>query len=173
MTIASCGTDLVDFARMDTSKTLNEARAAAERKDFAEAERLLRQVLASDADSVPALDLLGFVLYFMGQAVEAEAVCRRTLELRPNHAYALKGLGLCVAKQGRLDEGVKHLEAAIARSPRWFDPYWDLAITLADAGRWAQAIQVVEQARGAMPERQQEWDTMERHVRTSGARARS
>jgi Flp pilus assembly protein TadD len=149
-----------------------QAEEAARAKDFVLAESLLRNHLSGDPDHVGALDLLGYVLYFQGRAEEAEAVCRRTLELSPDHPYALKGLGLCLGKRGDI-EGARHsIERAMEIEPRWFDPYWDLCVVLVDAGRIADAFGVLTRARAALPDRQSEWDRMERHARTAGARLR-
>ena len=149
---------------------LDEAMTLAKRRDFKRSESLLREVLDAQPDNVPALDLLGYVLYFQDRATEAETVCRQTLELKPGHAYALKGLGLCMAKRGRVDEAVETIEAAIAAKPDWFDPYWDLCVTLVDAGRHADACAVMKRAREAIPSRAGDWERMERHARTMGAR---
>lgn len=140
-------------------------------RELKEAETALREILDESPGDRKALDLLGYVLYFLGRYREAEAVCRQTLGLHPDHPYALKGLGLCVAKRGALDEAVRHLERAIELAPRYFDPYWDLAVTLVDAGRSAEALSVVQRGRTAFPEKAEEWDKMDRHARNQGAQA--
>lgn len=155
---------------MKTKALLEEATALATRREFAPAEKLLREVLAEHPASVPALDLLGYVLYFLERPAEAEVVCRQTLELRPGHPYALKGLGLCIAKRGATDEAVATIEAAIAGKPDWFDPYWDLCVTLVEARRYADACAIIKRAREAIPSRAQDWERMERHARRMGAR---
>lgn len=149
---------------------LDEAMGAAQRREFGRAEAMAREVLESRPDHVGALDLLGYVLYFQDRAAEAEGVCRRTLELRPDHPYALKGLGLCLARNGDLEGAVASIERAISLKPDWFDPYWDLAVTLVEAGRTSEAVAAIQRARAALPNREREWDKMERHARATGAR---
>ncbi len=149
---------------------LDEATALAKRRDFKRSEALLREVLESRPENVAALDLLGYVLYFQNRVKEAEQICRQTLELKPGHAYALKGLGLCIAKRGDVDEAVATIESAITAKPDWFDPYWDLCVTLVDAGRYADACAVMKRARESIPSRAGDWDRMERHARKMGAR---
>ena len=151
---------------------LQRAKIAAEARDYRTCEVLSREVLTDDSNSLMALDLLGFALYFLGQAQEAEQICQRTLQIDPEHAYAFKGLGLCLAKRGDLEGAVQSIERAIQIKPSWFDPYWDLGVTLAAAGRCAEAIEVVKRGRVAIPQRASEWDKLERHARTTGARAR-
>jgi Flp pilus assembly protein TadD len=149
---------------------LDEAMTLAKRRDFKRSESLAREVLEDQPKNVAALDLLGYVLYFQDRAEEAEQVCRKTLEIRPGHAYALKGLGLCIAKRGDTDEAVATIEAAIAAKPDWFDPYWDLCVTLVDAERYADACTVMKRAREKIPSRAGDWERMERHARKMGAR---
>ena len=79
------------------------------------AEPLLREVLEAEPDNLPALDLLGFVLYFLDRPEEGEQACRRALELEPDHAYAHKGLGLNLAKRGGdLEAALGHIRRAMA-----------------------------------------------------------
>jgi Flp pilus assembly protein TadD len=151
---------------------LEQARTAAQGRDYATAEKLAREVTQSEPDNVAALDVLGFALFFLGRYEEGEKVCLRTLELAPDHAYAHKGLGLCVAKRKATDQAVAHLKRAMEPKPDWFDPYWDLAVTLVEAGRWSEAVEVARSGRAAVPSRAADWDRVERHARAAGARAR-
>jgi Flp pilus assembly protein TadD len=157
---------------MASSSKMTEARKASEGRDFATAATILREILEETPEDIQALDMLGYVLYFMGRPADAETVCLKTLKLSPDHPYALKGLGLCLAKRGAIDEAVASIEKAIVLRPTWFDPRWDLAVTLVEAGRWLNAIAVVDCARKALPDRAKDWDRMERHARASGAKAR-
>jgi tetratricopeptide (TPR) repeat protein len=109
-------------------------------------------VLAQEPHNLNALDLQGFVLYFLDRPAEAEMACRKALALEPNRAYSTKGLGLCVAKQGRIDEGLDLLRKAIQLEPHWFDPRWDLAVVLGDAKRFDEAFTVLTEAESAVPQ---------------------
>lgn len=130
---------------------LAQAKQAARAGLLDEADALLAEVLAGEQDNVQALDLCGFVRFFQGRFAEAEGCCRRVLELDPQHAYAHKGLGLCLARQGRLDEGVAELEQAIRLKPWWLDPYWDLAVVLDEGGRPGDALKVLARGQVAVP----------------------
>jgi Tfp pilus assembly protein PilF len=131
---------------------LEAAHQAANRREFARAERLLLEVLSDDACSLIALDLLGFVQYFQERPAEAEQACRRAIAIDPKRAYSNKGLGLCLAKQGKLDEGLPYLREAIRLEPNWFDPRWDMAIVLSEVGRYDEALEVLAEAELAVPE---------------------
>ena len=134
---------------------IKQVRAAIEEHDLGEARARIRQGLALDPDNLTLLDLGGFVAFFLGDYRATEDYCRRALAVKPDHAYACKGLGLGLARQGRVEEGVACLERAIAMAPQWMDSYWDLAVTLMEEGRTDQALQVVERAEQAVPEHAQ------------------
>jgi tetratricopeptide (TPR) repeat protein len=139
--------------RTPVQRILERATAAAQGRRLDEASALLEQVLADDDVNLRALDLLGFVRYFQGRPAEAESCCRRALAVDPDHAYAHKGLGLCLAKQGRVDEGVASLERAMSLSPGWFDPYWDLCVVLLEARRFGEVREVARRGAAAVPSR--------------------
>ena len=156
---------------MSLKERLQAARDATVAKEFDRAESLLREILHEASENLTALDLMGFVLYSLGRPEEGERMCRRALAVRPDHAYAHKGLGLNMAKRGGdLDEAIRHLKLATDLQPGWFDPYWDLLITLLEAERFDEAREELERAREALPKRKREWATMEQEIeRRSGA----
>jgi tetratricopeptide (TPR) repeat protein len=159
---------------MSLEEQLDRARAEAKAKRFVTAEVLLRDLLKQDPDNITALDLLGFVLYFRGRPEQGEEACRRVLQLSPNHAYAHKGLGLNIAKRGGdIDEAVSYIQRAIELEPEWFDPRWDLLVTLLDAKRLDQAQADLARARQALPKHAAQWDAMEREIRSRTAAATS
>ena len=130
---------------------LQGAHRAAAHGDFEMAEQLLRTVLSDDANCLQALDLMGFVQYFQGRPGEAESCCRRALAIEPTRPYSNKGLGLCLAKQGKLDEGLPYLLEAIRLAPEWLDPRWDLAIVLLEASRFEETLEAIAAAETAIP----------------------
>ncbi len=150
--------------REAVKRRVDAASAAATRRDYAGALVELEAALADDPTHLRALDLAGFVLFFLGRFADAEAMCRRAIAIDPDHAYARKGLGLCVARQGRVDEGVASLRRAIALKPAWFDPYWDLGVVLRDAGRPGEAREVLEEGARAVPDRRADFEAFRREL---------
>lgn len=138
-------------APASVDEILKQVRAALAEHDLGEARARIRQGLALAPENLELLDLGGFVAFFLGDYQSTEDFCRKALAVKPDHAYAYKGLGLGLARQGRVDEGVASLERSIALAPQWCDSYWDLAVTLMDAGRTDEALQVVERAEKAVP----------------------
>jgi Flp pilus assembly protein TadD len=127
------------------------ARQAVQEKRLDTAANIITRALENEPDHIGALDLLGFVRFFQKQYTECEQCCRRVLELKPGHAYALSGLGMALARQDRLEEGVKMLEQAMAAKPAWPEPYWDLAVILIEAGDKARAAEVLNQGKVNAP----------------------
>jgi len=136
---------------MEADPRLAAAREHAEARRFAQAERLLGELLRDRPRSLPAWDLLGYVQYFAGRPADAERACREALSIDPAHAYARKGLGLCLAAQGKLEQGLEELRAAIELEPRWCDPRHDLCVTLLQAQRFEDARTVVREALAVLP----------------------
>lgn len=143
---------------------LAEAQRAAQARQFGRAETLLSALLQERPESVEALDLLGFVLFFSGRAAEAEAVCRRTLTLDPDHPYALSGLGVCLCAQGNSEQGIAALRRAIELRPEWLDPRWDLCVVLLEAGRLNEAARVLEEAAKCLPADTARWELLRQRI---------
>jgi tetratricopeptide (TPR) repeat protein len=145
---------------------LKKARDAARAKRYAEAAAILESVLGEDPQNLRALDLAGYVEFFRGNAERAEDYCRRALEIRPDHAYALSGLGSSLSRQGRIDEAIESFERAIAVKPDWFEPWFDMAVALDRSGRREQALEVLERARERFPRKSSRIDGLADRIRS-------
>ena len=124
---------------------LKKASQAASARDLDEAERCLLIVLEKEPNQIKALDLMGFVRFFQKRYSECEQLCRRVLDLEPGRAYALSGLGMALARQGKLDEGIEMLHAAMEKSPAWTEPYWDAAVLFIEIRDYPRARAILEQ----------------------------
>ncbi len=106
------------------------------------------------SDRLWMIDNLGYAFFRLGRPSDALACCRQAIELDPNHAYAYKGQGVCLAGMGQLDAGVASLLKAISLEPNFFDAYHDLAVILMQAGHhdqakpWAQRAYQLDPVRG-------------------------
>jgi len=149
---------------------VQQARAAINEHTLGDARDRINQGLALAPDNLTLLDLGGFVCFFLGDYVTTESYCRRALAVKPDHAYACKGLGLALARQGRVDEGVQSLERSIALAPEWVDSYWDLAVALLEAGRPDEALQTVERAEKVVPGEASRLRALAQTIRTRGRR---
>jgi tetratricopeptide (TPR) repeat protein len=149
---------------------IEQVRAAITEHSLGDARDKINQGLALVPDDLTLLDLGGFVCFFLGDYLATESYCRRALALQPDHAYACKGLGLALARQGRVDEGVQSLERSIALAPEWVDSYWDLAVALLEAGRSDEALHTVERAEKAAPDEAQRLRGLAQTIRARGRR---
>ena len=155
----------------DVPTLLVRAREATAEQRFEEAHRLLLRASALDSANLDVIDLLGFVCFSLRDYEASEAHNRRALALSANHAYAYCGLGLALARQGKLADGVSALERAIALSPHWYDPYHDLAVALAEANKLDEAVAVLARGSAAIPEAAATFANVEATLRTARSRA--
>jgi Flp pilus assembly protein TadD len=95
---------------------------------------------------------MGFVCFSLRDYEAAEGYNRRALARDPDHAFAHNGLGLSLARQGKFAEGTAAIERAIALAPRWYEPYHDLAVVLAEAGKKDEACAMLARGAAAIPE---------------------
>ena len=116
-----------------------------------EAAELLEQAVELDSENTRAWDLLGFVRWSLGDIDGAEEANKKSLAIKPLGAYAHKGLGVCFADQGKLDEAISELHHAMALKPLWVDPVHDLAVILFRNERYEEAIPLLEQCLEMQP----------------------
>ncbi|MBU1896739.1 tetratricopeptide repeat protein, partial [Myxococcota bacterium] len=138
--------------KQERDRLLQIARQSAERGERHRARVILARLAREDPQDVPVLDLLGFVLFFLGRYQEGLDACERALAIRPDHPYAHKGRGLHLAAIGRLDEGLIALRRAIELRPDWLDPRWDLCVTLIGAARCEEARAAMDEINARFPE---------------------
>lgn len=132
----------------DFEKLVADARENIKEENFQLAELYLNRALELKPGNAEALNLLGFVHFSMENYPECEAANRTVLEGNPDNAYSHKGLGICLSKTGQLEKGIEHLRRSIQLAADNFtDPYYDLAVILAENDRCPEAIEVLEQGR--------------------------
>jgi tetratricopeptide (TPR) repeat protein len=84
----------------------------------ADAEKLLRQMLATEPNNPRVLNHLGYLLATRGdQLDEAVLLVRRALQSDPERPEYLDSLGWAHFKKGELDDALKYLTAAAAKLP--------------------------------------------------------
>lgn len=107
-----------------------------------EATRQFRRAIEQQPNDAMLYNNLGFSLYLEGELTEAETVLARALELRPTFRRARMNHAVVLAKLERFDEALTDFE--MAGSPE--DACFNLAVLYADAGRYADAAQLLEKA---------------------------
>jgi radical SAM protein with 4Fe4S-binding SPASM domain len=136
----------------DVDLLTSKGRELAQNEDYQSAEIYLSRALEMKPGDTELLNLLGYAHYFLENYPECETCNRRALETDTDNAYSLKGLGLALSKQGRVDEGIKLLKKAVEHcNENFMDPYHDLAVTLMENNRPAEALTVLEEGRNRSP----------------------
>ncbi|MBC9878284.1 tetratricopeptide repeat protein [Bradyrhizobium sp. INPA01-394B] len=84
--------------------------------------------------------------YGKGQHAEVEAICRRILEVLPDHFDTLHLFGVFLSDVKRPEEAERVLRAAVAASPRSANAYCDLGTVLFELKRYEDARPIQEKA---------------------------
>lgn len=130
----------------DPAELVKKGREMMENEDFQLADIYIARALENTPNNTELLNLLGFINYNLENFPECEEYNRRVLRIDPQNAYALKGLGICVSKRGRVEEGVGYLRRSIElASDHFLDPFHDLAVVLSENNRIAEALEVLEE----------------------------
>jgi predicted Zn-dependent protease len=83
-----------------------------------EAEKILRQMLASEPANPRVMNHLGYLLATRGdQLDDAVTLVRRALQADPERPEYLDSLGWAYFKRGELDDALKYLSAAAQKLP--------------------------------------------------------
>ena len=102
---------------------------------------------------VAVLMVLGVATWMRaGVYADAETLWRDNVARNPDAYMAQNNLGTLLARTGRLEEAIAHLEQALRRGPDVFETHYNLGGALAAAGRTQEAIQHFEQALRLRPD---------------------
>jgi protein O-GlcNAc transferase len=101
---------------------------------------------ASGPDDPNALFTGATAQYDAGRLAEAEALCRRTLGVLPDHAWALNLLGVIHCRTGRGDQGVRLIAQALSLAPEEASFYNNFGTGLTGLGRHVDAVTAFRRA---------------------------
>jgi tetratricopeptide (TPR) repeat protein len=105
-----------------------------------DSESLWRHALAVTGDNVVARVSLCDALLYDNKVDEAGAEAREILQMWPGNAHALGMLGMALARQGRPDEALPYLFAALESNADVFRLRYNLANVLFQKGKVDEAI---------------------------------
>ena len=107
------------YERSPTNKSLFEkARAAVEKKDYANGVKFLNQIVEKDTSDFQAWTLLGTLYLAQEKREEAEKAYLKAIEVRPTYALPFINLGKLLLTQKRFDEAVDKLTRAVELQPQ-------------------------------------------------------
>ncbi len=117
---------------------------------LAEAEALLREVLATDSDEPSALFLLGSAVLTQGRSAEAAALLTRAVAIRPGHQEQRQALARALLANGRAAEALDAL-APLAANPALAELQFLLGTALNMLDRPRDAVTALGRAVAAAP----------------------
>ena len=116
-------------------------------KRFPDAEKVLRQMLATDPTNADALNSLGYMLANNNDRLdEAIRLVNQALQKEPGNGAYLDSLGWAHFKKGDLDQAEKYLTEAIAKLPMNAEVLDHIGDLRAKRSQWQQAIDSWSQA---------------------------
>src|SRR6267142_1412793 len=96
---------------------LADAETALEKKDYAQAETLLKRVVAENDKNYRAWFDLGHLYALSGRSPDAIAALQKSDALKPNLFETNLNLGMVLASSGQNEEAAKHLHKATTLKP--------------------------------------------------------
>jgi predicted Zn-dependent protease len=110
------------YERSAANKSLFEkAHAATEKKDYANATRLLTEIVAKDQNDFQCWTLLGTLYLVQEKPEDAEKAYLTAIELKPTYALPLINLGRFRITQKKFEEAVELLTRAVDLQPQSAD----------------------------------------------------
>ena len=131
-----------------SSQTQNNLGSAlAEEGNLEEAIPHLRKAVELNPDNAEAHVNLGNALASRGgNADEAMAELTKGLQMQPASADGQNGLGVALARSGKLEEAIPHLQKGVELAPQSAGYRYNLGRVLAAKGRFADAVPQFEAA---------------------------
>jgi tetratricopeptide (TPR) repeat protein len=106
--------------RADTpahNQTLDEVRAAINRKQLEKAEKLATQLIAEAPNFAEAYNQRAIVFFLQGRFAESAEDCANVIERNPFHIGAIEGMAQCQIQLNRNRDALKTLRRALKLRP--------------------------------------------------------
>jgi tetratricopeptide (TPR) repeat protein len=112
-----------------------------------------RYALSNDSTDVYALSLFGnYLLRRAENAVQAEGVFRKLIQLMPQNEFAHSNLAISLEQQGKLSEAIECYREAISINPLYFDAYIKIADDFIHLSRLNEARKYLDKVLQINPE---------------------
>ncbi|MDD3370613.1 MAG: tetratricopeptide repeat protein [Alphaproteobacteria bacterium] len=121
-----------------------------EKKDFPEAERLIRKAVDIQPSS-EAMSNLGLVLAAMGHISEAIMAQRESVALKPDNSETLNNLGSLLMSQGQLNEARECFLNALKIKPDFLYAQFNLGYCFQKKNEMDKAIEIYQKLLAAQP----------------------
>lgn len=140
------GREIMDMTQQTAEQAIGVALEHHRSGRLAEAERIYRQILASNSAHPVALHLLGMVAFASGRNDDAIALIGQALCVCPDYAGAHCNLGLVLTKQRRFSEAVASCRRAIEIRADYPEALNNLGDALDAMGEFDQAVVAFQRA---------------------------
>ena len=140
------------MANPTSSLTIGHAVSAYNAGQFAEAEQLCRQLLATERDLFDALHLLAVIESRLGRGEDALASYARALALRPGDANALYNRGNTLQGMKRIEEALASYDGALAVQPHHANALYNRGNALHELKRFEEAVASYDRALAVRPD---------------------
>lgn len=140
------------FELAPTRKLLADAARLHGEGKFDEAERIYRQILATEPDNVDALRMLAMIAATASNFDDAERLLRRVLKLAPDFFTANMDLGRILKEQDRYEESIAAFRSALQIEPNNPNAWFMLGATLAPAALTWEAVEAYEKSLELRPD---------------------
>jgi tetratricopeptide (TPR) repeat protein len=128
------------------AKAIEMAGSLYSRRQYAQAERVCRQIIAARPGNADAHNILGVSLAALGNSKESVSELRRAIKINAQAPSYHANLGEILRQAGRLDEAAQALEAAIKLDPKNAQALNNLGIIEYEKKRFAKAVEYYRQA---------------------------
>jgi len=135
-----------------TQDNFNEALRLHQSGQFAEAERLYRQIIARDPRHADSLHLLGVLAYQRGEPLSAIDLIAQAIAINDAIPFFHNNRGLALAALGQIDEAAAHYERALALKADYVEALSNLGNLRLMQGRGEEAIGLHKRALAHNPD---------------------
>jgi tetratricopeptide (TPR) repeat protein len=115
-------------------------------RQFAEAEKRCREILADDPDHAESFHLLGLISAETNRCDQAIEFFAQAIRKNPNNADYFSNLGTMLQRQDRLEEALKSFDLALSLKPDCIDTWIKLGYALQRQKRFEEALLAYDHA---------------------------
>ena len=150
------------------AKAIEMAGQLYTRRQFAQAERVCRQIIEARPGNADAHNILGVTLAAGGRSEEAVEALKRAIKLSPQAASYHANLGEVLRQAGQIDEAAEVLERAVALDPKNAQALNNLGIIQYERRKYAEAVDYYRRALQSRPKMAEALNNLGNALRMTG-----
>ncbi|HEY8433087.1 MAG TPA: tetratricopeptide repeat protein [Sphingomicrobium sp.] len=150
------------------AKAIEMAGQLYSRGQYAQAERVCRQIIAARPGNADAHNILGVSIAAQGQLDEAVTSLKRAVKINGQAASYHANLGEILRQAGRLDEAAKSIEEAIRLEPNNAQALNNLGIIQYERKQFAEAVKSYRKALELRPQMSEALNNLGNALRLTG-----